>query len=70
MTVSLHSGWKWLKQGEQHNYLLTQSNDYKVQTELTRNRVRECELDSSGSGEGPATGSCEHGNETSVSQKV
>jgi hypothetical protein len=29
--------------------------------------VRTCELDSSGSGCGPAAGSCEHGNELPVS---
>jgi hypothetical protein len=30
-----------------------------------RSRVKICRLDSSGSGQGPVSGSCEHGKETS-----
>jgi len=37
--------------------------------DIKRNRVGYCGLDSSGSGQGPAAGSCQHGNEPSGSIK-
>jgi hypothetical protein len=34
-----------------------------IRMDLWGNRVGRCELDSSGSGQGPVAGCCEHGNE-------
>jgi hypothetical protein len=49
---------------DERNYLENQGvNDWKTSLWVIKNNMGECELDSSGGGQRPVVGSCEHNRE-------